>query len=62
MTKGKIGAPDRIMKYGVSAVDRAITVLNAFQTNRPSLTLKDLVGVTGLNAITILRLLASLER
>lgn len=48
-------------KTGVAAVDRALTVLDAFQPGRPVLTLAELSRETGLYKSTILRLMGSLE-
>lgn len=48
---------------GVAAVDRALTILNAFRTgDEGALTLATLASRTGLYKSTILRLLSSLER
>jgi DNA-binding IclR family transcriptional regulator len=47
---------------GVAAVDRALSVLNAFQRGNHCLTLTELMEETGLHGSTILRLLATLER
>lgn len=49
-------------KSGVAAVDRALTILNAFcETDAEALTLAALATQTGLYKSTILRLLVSLE-
>jgi DNA-binding IclR family transcriptional regulator len=48
--------------YGVASVERALAILSVFRTHGRSLTLKQLTDATKLNASTILRLLASLER
>src|ERR1700753_1652365 len=48
--------------YGVASVERALAILSAFRSHGRSLTLKQLTEVTKLNASTVLRLLASLER
>jgi DNA-binding IclR family transcriptional regulator len=47
---------------GVEAVDRALTILDAFVAGDTGLTLKTLADRTGLNKATLLRLAASLER
>lgn len=47
---------------GVAAVDRAFSILAAFQVEQESLTLADLARRTGLYKSTILRLIASLEK
>ena len=47
---------------GVDAVDRALTIVDAFSDGTPRLALKDLAQRTGFNKPTILRLCASLER
>jgi DNA-binding IclR family transcriptional regulator len=57
-TKRKAPAAD---KSTVAAVDRALSVLDAFQTGGHSQTLTDLANATGMHASTILRLLATLE-
>jgi DNA-binding IclR family transcriptional regulator len=46
---------------GAAAVDRALSVLNAFSVSEPELTLADIAEKTRLYKSTILRLLASLE-
>ena len=46
---------------GVAAVNRALSILDAFQGTAGVLTLKELADVTGLYKSTILRLLGSLE-
>ncbi|MFT5448705.1 MAG: DNA-binding IclR family transcriptional regulator [Gammaproteobacteria bacterium] len=47
---------------GVTAVDRALSIIEAYRATTGSLSLKDLAQKTGLNKATILRLIASLER
>lgn len=47
---------------GVAAVDRALSILNAFDSSSPTLTLAELARRTGLYKSTLLRLAASLER
>lgn len=47
---------------GVAAVDRAISILNAFDDGAPRLELAELARRTGLYKSTLLRLAASLER
>ena len=47
---------------GVSAVDRALSILDCFQEGQDELSLKDLAQQTGLYKSTILRLCASLEK
>jgi DNA-binding IclR family transcriptional regulator len=49
-------------KVGVSAVDRALSILNAFTLDEPSLSLHELANRTGLYKSTILRLIESLAR
>lgn len=46
---------------GVAAVDRALSILDAFRSAKGPLSLKELSGRTGLYKSTILRLLVSLE-
>lgn len=46
----------------VEAVERALTILEAFREGRESLTLADIARTTGLYKSTILRLISSLER
>jgi len=46
----------------VEAVERALSILDAFATERPRLTLAELAAATGLYKSTILRLAGSLER
>lgn len=56
---------DRVRRQtsdGVDAVDRALTIVDAFSDGTPRLALKDLAERTGFNKPTILRLAASLER
>ena len=53
---------DPRMTSGVAAVDRAISVIDAFQSGESSLTLQKLAERTGLHKSTIIRLIASLER
>jgi len=47
---------------GVAAVDRALSILDAFRDSDGCLSLKDIAEATGLYKSTSLRLLASLER
>ncbi len=47
---------------GVAAVDRALSILGAFDDGAPTLTLAELAKRTGLYKSTLLRLAASLER
>ncbi|SIT12497.1 IclR family transcriptional regulator [Paracoccus saliphilus] len=49
-------------KQGVEAVERALTILEAFADGTPSLTLTELSNRTGYYMSTLLRLSASLER
>ncbi len=49
-------------KSGVEAVDRALSLLEAFNRRRPSMTLTELAEATGMYKSTVLRLAASLER
>jgi IclR family transcriptional regulator, KDG regulon repressor len=51
------GGSDR---YSVSAVDRALDVLNAFSHQRPELSLTDVASITHLHKATAFRLLATL--
>lgn len=46
---------------GVAAVDRALSILTAFDDRKPSLSLAELAQKTGLYKSTILRLITSLE-
>jgi DNA-binding IclR family transcriptional regulator len=46
----------------VEAVERALTVLNSFQADKPVMTLAEIAAATGFYKSTILRLTASLER
>ena len=46
----------------VEAVERALTVLNAFDAGQPAMTLAEIAAATGFYKSTILRLAASLER
>src|SRR5262249_4094877 len=46
----------------VEAVERALTVLDAFHADRPTMTLGEIAAATGFYKSTILRLAASLER
>ena len=46
----------------VEAVERALTVLNSFQADKPVMTLSEIAAATGFYKSTILRLTASLER
>jgi DNA-binding IclR family transcriptional regulator len=46
----------------VEAVERALTVLNSFQADKPMMTLGEIAAATGFYKSTILRLTASLER
>jgi len=47
---------------GVTAVDRAFSIIEAFHAGEASLTLQTLATRTGLNKATIIRLIASLEK
>jgi len=55
-------AEDRMAGAGVAAVERALSLLNAFADGAPQLTLAELAERTGYYKSTILRLAASLER
>src|SRR5262249_56213088 len=46
----------------VEAVERALTILDAFAADKPELTLAELAAATGFYKSTILRLFGSLER
>jgi DNA-binding IclR family transcriptional regulator len=46
----------------VEAVERALTILNAFGADKPQMTLAELAAATGFYKSTILRLAGSLER
>jgi DNA-binding IclR family transcriptional regulator len=46
----------------VDAVERALSILDAFQADKPQLTLAEIAATTGLYKSTILRLAGSLER
>ncbi len=50
------------MTQGVGAVNRAFSILEAFQTGDASLSLQTLADRTGLNKSTIIRLISSLEK
>lgn len=50
------------MTEGVGAVDRAFSIIEAFQPGESSLPLQTLADRTGLNKSTIIRLISSLER
>ena len=54
-------ADEQAAPGGVAAVDRALSLLAAFDVASPLLTLADLAGRTRLYKSTVLRLLASLE-
>ncbi|QIB08044.1 IclR family transcriptional regulator [Pseudomonas fluorescens] len=54
--------PSGVESGGVAAVDRAFSILAAFQVEQESLALAELARRTGLYKSTILRLIASLER
>jgi len=47
---------------GVAALERGLSILDAFRTNKSALSLAELAAKTGLYKSTILRLCASLER
>ncbi|MEL0106447.1 MAG: IclR family transcriptional regulator [Rhodospirillaceae bacterium] len=47
---------------GVTAVDRALTIIESFRDRELSLSLQELAARTGLHKATIIRLIASLER
>jgi IclR family KDG regulon transcriptional repressor len=47
-------------RYSVTAVDRALDVLNAFTHQRPELSLTEVAAATGLHKATAFRLLATL--
>lgn len=47
---------------GVTAVDRAFSIIEAYQLGEASLSLQTLAARTGLNKATIIRLIASLEK
>lgn len=49
-------------RYGVSTVERALTVLRAFTHQQPELSLTDIATATGLHKATVFRLLATLSR
>lgn len=49
-------------KMGVAAVDRALSILDAFSASKPRMTLAEVSQATGLYKSTILRLIGSLER
>lgn len=46
--------------YAITALSRAISVLNAFSIDRPQLALNDVVAATGLPKTTVFRLLSAL--
>src|SRR3989442_6136867 len=49
-------------KDKVEAVERALAVLNAFHSDKPTMTLGEIASATGFYKSTILRLAGSLER
>jgi DNA-binding IclR family transcriptional regulator len=49
-------------RRGVTAVDRAFSIIESFHAGEESLSLQTLAGRTGLNKATIIRLIASLEK
>lgn len=51
-----------MQRAGVSAVDRAFSIIESFRAGEASLTLQTLAARTGLNKATIIRLIASLEK
>ena len=53
---------DRMSGDKVDAVERALTILNGFQADKPRMTLAEVAAATGLYKSTILRLAGSLER
>ena len=55
-------APDADSPHRVEAVERALTILDAFDEGRPALSLAELSERTGLYPSTILRLAGSLSR
>ncbi|WP_261984277.1 MULTISPECIES: helix-turn-helix domain-containing protein [Pseudomonas] len=63
-TESDTSVPDQSnnAEGGVAAVDRAFSILSAFQIDQESLTLAELARRTGLYKSTILRLIASLEK
>lgn len=52
---------DDMNEVGVTAVNRALSILEAFSPNKPVLSLAELAQYTGLYKSTILRLIGSLE-
>ena len=56
--------PEKIpeKEKGVTAVDRALTIIESFRDGESSLSLQELSSRTGLHKATIIRLIASLER
>jgi DNA-binding IclR family transcriptional regulator len=49
-------------RRGVTAVDRAFSIIESFRAGEESLSLRSLAARTGLNKATIIRLIASLEK
>jgi DNA-binding IclR family transcriptional regulator len=49
-------------RKGVTAVDRAFSIIESFRMGDESLSLQELAARTGLNKATIIRLIASLEK
>ena len=54
--------PSPIERRGVTAVDRAFSIIESFHAGEESLSLQTLAARTGLNKATIIRLIASLEK
>ncbi|WP_149086539.1 IclR family transcriptional regulator [Pseudomonas prosekii] len=63
-TDSEAGIPDHANsgEGGVAAVDRAFSIMSAFQAEQESLSLAELARRTGLYKSTILRLITSLEK
>jgi DNA-binding IclR family transcriptional regulator len=53
---------ERMERKGVTAVDRAFSIIESFHAGEESLSLQTLAARTGLNKATIIRLIASLEK
>ncbi|MEQ8195473.1 MAG: IclR family transcriptional regulator [Rhodospirillales bacterium] len=56
------GPPSETKEKGVTAVDRALKIVEGFRDGERSLSLQELAARTALHKATIIRLIASLER
>ena len=55
------GAPDRRGRYRIQAIERAVSILNAFSAERPEYGVTELANELGLHKSTIHRFLVNLE-